>query len=378
MKSYKEFLSEARQKTGAALEAEKLGLVHVGYGKYANPRTKKVEYRSEGGQKLVKVSPGKSGMPADPNAGPETAAADPGTQEQADITLTFGRFNPPTIGHEKLIQQVANAAKGDFRIYPSRSQDPAKNPLDPGTKIEWMKKMFPDYADAIVGDEKMRTIFDVLKAVASEGYTDVTIVVGSDRVAEFQNLAEKYNGSLYNFGSIQVISAGERDADAEDVSGMSASKMRKAAMDDDFESFKKGIPNTLSEKDKKALFQTVQDSMHTTDAPMEMWQYAPKMDYEMLREAYYNNQIFCEGSIVQHLDTGVVGEVIHRGTNYVIYADEYDNTHRGWLTQLSEGADPKTQLEIGTDKYRNYVQQLTPGQPKITFGGWMKKVKTTK
>lgn len=375
MKSYRDFLSEAK-KSGAAQEAEKLGLVHVGYGKYANPRTKKVEYRSEGGMKLVKVKPGDAGLPTDHPAAPEQDAAkapDQGTT----ITLTFGRFNPPTVGHEKLIKQVATSAPGDFRIYPSRSQDPQKNPLDPNTKIEWMKKMFPDYADAIIGDENMRNIFDVLKAVAAEGYTEVNIVVGGDRVAEFQNLAQKYNGSLYNFNNIQVISAGERDSDAEDVSGMSASKMRKAAMEDDFSSFEKGIPTTLSDKEKHDLFKALQDAMHTT-TKVETWQYAPKMDYDMLREAYFNCEIFEEGAIVQHLDTGILGEVIHRGPNYIIYADEYDNTHRGWLTQMSEGADPKTQLEVGTDKYRDYVQQLTPGQPKITFGGWMKKVKTTK
>jgi nicotinic acid mononucleotide adenylyltransferase len=375
MKNYKDFLSEAK-KSGAAAEAEKLGLVHVGYGKYANPRTKKVEYRSEGGMKLVKVSPKDSGMPTDHPAAPEQDAAKASDQGMS-ITLTFGRFNPPTVGHEKLIKQVASSANGDFRIYPSRSQDPQKNPLDPNTKAEWMKKMFPEYADAIVTDENMRNIFDVLKAVAAEGYTEVNIVVGSDRVSEFQNLAQKYNGSLYNFNNIQVISAGERDSDAEDVSGMSASKMRKAAMDDQFEVFKKGIPDTLKDSDKEKLFRTLQDAMHVT-AKVETWQYAPKLDYEMLREAYYNGEVFKEGAIVQHLDTGVVGEVIHRGPNYIIYADEYDNTHRGWLTQMSEGADPKTQLEIGTDKYRDYVQQLTPGQPKVKFGGWMKKVKMTK
>jgi nicotinic acid mononucleotide adenylyltransferase len=375
MKSYRDFLSEGK-KSGAAAEAEKLGLVHVGYGKYANPRTKKVEYRSEGGMKLVKVSAKDAGLPTDHPAAPEQDAAKAPDQGMS-VTLTFGRFNPPTVGHEKLIQQVANSANGDFRIYPSRSQDPQKNPLDPNTKIEWMKKMFPDYAENIVGDEKMRNIFDVLKAVAAEGYTEVNIVVGSDRVSEFQNLAQKYNGSLYNFNNIQVISAGERDADAEDVSGMSASKMRKAAMEDQYEVFAKGIPSTLKDSDKEKLFRTLQDAMHVT-TKVETWQYAPELDYELLREAYYNNEIFQEGAIVQNLDTGILGEVIHRGPNYVIYADEYDNTHRGWLTQLSEGADPSTQLEIGTDKYRDYVQQLTPGQPKVTFGGWMKKVKTTK
>lgn len=375
MKSYRDFLSEAK-KSGAASEAEKLGLVHVGYGKYANPRTKKVEYRSDGGMKLVKVNPKDSGLPTDHPAAPEQDPAKNPEQGMA-ITLTFGRFNPPTVGHEKLIQQVASSANGDFRIYPSRSQDPEKNPLEPNMKIEWMKKMFPDYAENIVGDENMRTIFDVLKATAAEGYTEVNIVVGGDRVSEFQNLAQKYNGSLYNFNNIQVISAGERDADAEDVSGMSASKMRKAAVEDQFEVFVKGMPETMKETDAKKLFTDLQSAMHTT-SPVQEWRYAPKLAYDMLREAYYNGEVFKEGAIVQHLDTGIVGEVIHRGSNYIIYADEYDNTHRGWLTQMSEGADPKTQLEVGTDKYRNYVQQLTPGQPKVTFGGWMKNVKITK
>ena len=148
-------------------------------------------------------------------------------------------------------------------------------------------------------------------------------------------------------------------------------------MEDKFEVFAKGIPDTLKDADKEKLFRTLQDAMHVT-AKVETWQYAPKLDYEMLREAYYNNEVFQEGAIVQHLDTGILGEVIHRGPNYVIYADEYDNTYRGWLTQLSEGADPRTQWEVGTDKYRDAVQKLTPGQPKITFGGWMKNLKTTK
>ena len=375
MKNYKDFLSEAK-KSGASAEAEKLGLVHVGYGKYANPRTKKVEYRSDGGMKLVKVSAKDAGLPTDHPAAPEEDPAKNPDQAMA-ITLTFGRFNPPTIGHEKLLQQVKSSSKGDYRIYPSRTQDPLKNPLDPNKKAEWMKKMFPDHADSIVSDENMRSIFDVLKAVAGEGYTEVTIVVGSDRVSEFQNLSQKYNGTLYNFNNIQVISAGERDADAEDVSGMSASKMRKAAVDDQFEVFLKGMPEKMKESDKKNLFVDLQSAMHTSSAVAE-WQYAPKLDKQLLREAYYNKKIFNIGSIVQHLDTGILGEVIHRGPNYVIYADEYDNTHRGWLTSLSEGSDPSTQFEVGTDKYRDYVQQLTPGQPKITFGGWMKKTKTTK
>ena len=109
-------------------------------------------------------------------------------------------------------------------------------------KISFMKKMFPDFEDNIVNDDEMRSIFNVLTLADEQGYRSVNIIVGSDRQAEFENLAQKYNGELYNFELIRVISAGVRDADAEGVEGMSASKMRKAVVDGDFESFRKGTP----------------------------------------------------------------------------------------------------------------------------------------
>jgi len=116
-------------------------------------------------------------------------------------------------------------------IYPSRSEDPKKNPLPAGEKVQYMRKAFPQHANAIVDDENTKTIFDVLKAADAKGYSSVNIVVGSDRVKEFENLANKYNGQLYNFDKINIVSAGERNADAEGIEGMSASKLRKAALD---------------------------------------------------------------------------------------------------------------------------------------------------
>ena len=160
--------------------------------------------------------------------------------------MAFGRFNPPTVGHGKLLAAAKKAASGgDLKIYPSRTQDPKKNPLDPDMKISYMKKMFPDYSENIVNDDEMKSIFNVLTTAGEQGYKNVNIIVGSDRQSEFENLATKYNGDLYDFDQIRVISAGVRDADAEGVEGMSASKMRKAVVDGDFDAFRRGTPKDL-------------------------------------------------------------------------------------------------------------------------------------
>ena len=126
-----------------------------------------------------------------------------------------------------MLGQQAKRQGFDLRVYPSRTQDSKKNPLEPSTKIEYMKKMFPDFEEDIRDDANAKTIFDVLKACYNLGYKAVTIVVGQDRLAEFQGLAQKYNGDLYEFEEIVVVSAGARDADSEGLEGMSASKMRR-------------------------------------------------------------------------------------------------------------------------------------------------------
>ncbi|NBS62316.1 MAG: cytidyltransferase, partial [Microbacteriaceae bacterium] len=152
--------------------------------------------------------------------------------------------------HEKLLKTADKVSVGgDLKIYPSRTQDAKKNPLPPDTKISYMRKMFPDFGERIINDPNMKTIFDVLIAANAEGYQNVNLVVGSDRQSEFENLAQKYNGDLYTFDIIRVVSAGVRDADSEGVEGMSASKMRKAVMDNDFASFRKGTPKTLDDGD---------------------------------------------------------------------------------------------------------------------------------
>lgn len=175
--------------------------------------------------------------------------------------FTFGRFNPPTIGHEKLILAVAKqAGRDDYFIFPSHSQDKKKNPLTSAVKVKYMKLMFPKHKDNIILNTDLKTPINVLQHLQGT-YENVTMVVGSDRVASFQGMLTKYNGVEYTFRNIEVVSAGERDPDADGAAGMSASKMRAAAAAADFMSFKKGIPDTLKLEDKMALFNEVRAAM---------------------------------------------------------------------------------------------------------------------
>ncbi len=372
MKKFSAFLNEA-ERSFAAKSAEKLKLKHIGYGRYADPRGN-VTHMSQDG-KLVPITKDNDPGPQQSAGGEETADGQ-GAVDQGAISITFGRFNPPTIGHETLIKRVAREAKssgGEYRIYPSRSEDPKKNPLDAGTKIKYMRMAYPDHANAIVDNADMRTIFDVLAALDADGYSSVNIVVGGDRVSEFNSLAQKYNGDVYTFDEIKVISAGGRDPDAEGIEGMSASKMRKAAAEGDFDSFSKGIPSGLSNKDKESMFMTLRQSMQVeecddfAEVSYQLHEIAPKLDPRGLREAYYETGMFEVGTFVENVNTGILGKVVSRGSNYVIYIDEHDNIFRSWLKDLVERTELKffnyePAGEMGTDKLDNYMRKLTPGE----------------
>ena len=373
MKKFSAFLIEA-EKSQAAKAAQTLKLKHIGYGRYADA-SGNVTHMSKDG-KLVKLQPGQDITPTQQNGEEETGSGE-GKVDQGTISITFGRFNPPTVGHEKLLAKVAQEAKssgGEYRIYPSRSQDPKKNPLDPGSKIKYMRLAYPDHANSIVDSDDMRTIFDVLKALDNDGYSDVRIVVGGDRVSEFNSLATKYNGDLYNFENIKVVSAGGRDPDAEGVEGMSASKMRKAAMEGDEDTFYDGLSKNLSKKDREALYLTLRQSMQVqetfedfAEASYHVYEIAPRLDPQGLREAYFDGNLFEVGCFIENVNTGLVGKVVSRGSNYVIYIDEHDNVYRSWLKDLVERNDIKyfnftPAGEMGTDKLANYMRKLTPGE----------------
>lgn len=172
--------------------------------------------------------------------------------------FTFGRMNPPTVGHEKLVNKVRTVARqegGQPCIYLSHSQDAKKNPLIYLDKIKFVQKAF----GKIAVRSKAKTVIQVLQELEKK-YDDVIMVVGSDRVDSFRDLLNKYNGKDYNFNSITITSAGERDPDAEGVSGMSASKMRELAKDEDVKGFAAGLPKTLQSHAQK-VYDSVRKGM---------------------------------------------------------------------------------------------------------------------
>jgi len=409
VKSFGQFLTEA-VKTAASAEAKMKGLKGDGHGGWYDQKGNFVAKTVNG--KLQFTGGRGSAQPEDPKstkvaapAAPKpkakapaaaTPAPKPKAKEDPSATATkspepgeanvqtaevmgaptsegavivFGRFNPPTVGHQKLLDKASAEADRlgfDLKVYPSRTVDAKKNPLQPGAKIEYMKKMFPDYEEGIKDDPNARTIFDVLEACFNLGYKAVTIVVGQDRLSEFQSLAQKYNGDLYDFEELSVISAGARDPDSEGIEGMSASKMRDAVAKDDFKAFAKGIPN-IGNMEKKNLFNLIQKSMGATDEQLrgtvtsETWQYAPKLDPFGLRVAYLKEQCFKIGSLVENINTGVRGRITRRGANHVIVQTPEHTMYKAWLRDLSEAFD------VGTDEYRRYVQSMTPGQGDVKF-----------
>ena len=392
MKSFFQFLNEAQSQ--ASMQAKKLNLVSDGHGGWLDSRGKFVATTEDG--KLKFVDKKKAKGQEEPTTKPKAAQAEPkakskqtapketgaatakagegdktGAETSEVLTVAFGRFNPPTVGHGKLLSAAKKASQGgDLKIYPSRSQDPKKNPLDPDMKISFMKKMFPDYSENIINDDEMRSIFNVLITASEQGYKDVNIIVGSDRQAEFENLATKYNGELYDFENIRVISAGVRDADAEGVEGMSASKMRKAVVDGDFKAFRRGTPKDLNDGDTQALFDAVRSGMGVKAKKKEvteMWEIAPKCDPRGLRDNYVSGNIFNIGDIVENLNTGLIGEIVRRGTNHLICVTKENYMFKSWIRDVMEAVQnypgpsgvPSDQRLVGTDAHREYVMRLT-------------------
>lgn len=253
--------------------------------------------------------------------------------------FTFGRFNPPTTGHEKLIEKVAAVAKQNtakYFVYPSHSQNPKKDPLPHAKKVAYMRAMFPSHKRNIIASRE-RNVFEIATGLYNKGYTSVVMVVGSDRVQEFESLLNKYNGvdgrhGLYDFTNISVVSAGERDPDAEGVTGMSASKMRAAAGAGDFEQFKMGLPKGFSDAEK--LFNDVRKFMGIRESFVEHEEVLTEED--VFRDMYVRGDILNIGDEVTDSYTGVSGQVIRRGTNYVTFAEEDGTTHKKWLYELQE------------------------------------------
>ena len=402
MKNLFQFLAEAGT-SRASEQASKLNLKSDGHGGWLDSRGNFVA-KTEGGRLVFTKKKGPKApegpvqqmakrradddlagaplqkKPEPKKAKPEETEGEGGEGEGDTLTTAFGRFNPPTAGHEKLLQAARKAAAGGpLKIYPSRTQDPKKNPLDPDMKISYMKKMFPDFEEEIINDAEMISIFDVLTTAYEDGYKNVNIIVGADRQAEFENLATKYNGDLYDFANIRVISAGVRDADAAGVEGMSASKLRKAVQDDDLDAFKRGMPKKVKDADAQAIFDAVRTGMKVKKKKAaevkELWRIAPRLDQKGLREQYVNENIFRIGDLVESLNTGLVGRIIRRGTNHLICLTQEENMFKSWIRDVMEYSEVKMKrrmrdknhpnMLVGTTGYRKNAQAMVPGQEKI-------------
>ena len=398
MKSFFQFLREST----AVQQATRLGLKGDGHGGWYDNKGEFVAKTEKGQlkffnkrQRVGKQDPAQtdkeknlSAPTSAPAAAPEEpaqASAEPEQEPQKDpnapvvleppevektkgtLTIAFGRFNPPTTGHEKLLDTVAKSSDdGDYVIVPSRSQDPKKNPLDTDTKVSIMRQMFPQHSERIVNDPQNRTIFDVLKKAHMDGYANVRIVGGADRQKEFDKLVNNYNGKMYQFDNVEVRSAGDRDPDSDDVEGMSASKQRKAAAENNFDAFYKGVPSTMSKKAAKEMFNNIRLAMNVTEG-WNMWEISPLFDWKNLRENYVKKNIFNIGEIVENLNHGLVGRIIRRGANHLICVTEDNIMFKSWIKDVNEQKNtevsgvPGNQRLIGTDAHFKYVKSLVPG-----------------
>ena len=396
MKNFFQFLIE----TTASQQAARLGLQGDGHGGWYKDgefvaKTEKGRLRFYNKRQAVGKDPAQTETEknisdpnfVDPALQQQEPAPQPVPQEappvnylpvektKGTLTVAFGRFNPPHLGHLQLMDTAAASAEqegSDYMIVPSRSQDPKKNPLDADTKVSLMRTMFPQHSERIMNDSNTRTIFDVLKKAHNDGYTNVRIVGGADRVKEFNKLATNYNGNLYQFDNIEVVSAGDRDPDSEGVEGLSASRMRLAAAEGDFKTFRAGMPPEMRPKDARAVFDTVRQAMGVQEQVAEVWEIAPKLYSQTLRENYLGEVIVRIGQLVENLNTGLVGRIIRRGTNYLICVTEDNIMFKSWIKDVMEvyqekRMDRKMRLPgkpntlVGTVGYLKYTAQQTPG-----------------
>jgi len=398
MKKFSQFIFEAKE-TRVSQQAKSLGLVGNGHGDWYDSKGEFIAKTVEGklkffnkgervGQRDIPPKPGARTAQPTPTAGQIQPTQTPQIQQQPIetgqeqelpgdgefLTVVFARFNPPTKEHKKLFDTANRISSGgEIRIYPSRTEDTKKNPLNPNKKISFMKKMFPGIDDMIVNNPEMKTIFDVLISANEDGYSNINIVVGSDRLSEMQSLSAKHNGKFYEFTEIKVIPTGNFDAE-KNSTGVSSGMLRKAAADNDFREFKRGMTKNIDENDTRLLFNAVRKGMGFKEKMKEnynLWEICPELDYKNLRENFITNKIFKIGDIVENLNTGLIGKVIRRGTNYLICVTENDIMFKSWIKDLMEYTEVKMDSPmrdkthpntlVGTLGAFKHYASMTPG-----------------
>jgi hypothetical protein len=240
------------------------------------------------------------------------------------IVFAFGRFQPPTTGHALLVSAVEKTAKShnaDAIIYASKTQDKKKNPLTVDRKIHYLKLLFP-HSNFKAANDQERTFMEVAKEL-NKKYKNLIMVAGSDRVVAFEKLLNQYNGIDFNYDSIQVISAGERDPDADDASGMSGTKMRTVALEGNYAEFKKGLPHTVKDSDGKQLMNDIRVGMGKESIT----------ESYSVREQYFQGKIFNIGDLVE--SDKILYTILSRGTNYLFLEDKLGYTTKKWLQDVT-------------------------------------------
>jgi len=260
------------------------------------------------------------------------------------VVFAFGRFNPPTTGHELLVKAVKKLAQqknADHAIYASRSQDAKKNPLSVDKKVKYLKLMFPK-TTFVAANEEARTFIEAAKQL-NKKYKNIVMVGGSDRVQEFKRLLNTYNGKDFHFDTIDVVSAGERDPDADDASGMSASKMRALAVKGDFAEFKKGLPSTVRDIDGKRLMNDIREGMGLSAIKEQI-----VLVKDGLREQYFRGAIFNVGDIVE--SSGQQYTIAKRGSNHLLLKESTGKLVSKWIQDVQPIQEEITMNEELTNK----------------------------
>ena len=276
-------------------------------------------------------------------------------------------MNPPTVGHEKLLNVLARkAGKNPYRVFLSQTQDAKKNPLAYNQKVKIARKMFPKHARSIMADKKVKTVFQAMQKLYDEGYKNVIMVVGQDRLREFDILLNKYNGKkgphgIYNFSRIDTVSAGERDPDSDSVEGMSASKVRKAAADKDFTAFSQGLPKTVSNMDAKKIYNMIRSGMGLKEQ-LEFKNHIQLESISDVREDYINGDLFKTGDTVLIREIDEIGTIKHLGSNYVI-VESNGKEYRKWLEAVE-----KVEETSHPNIWDNIRKRRAAGKPRLKPG----------
>ena len=294
-------------------------------------------------------------------------------EEEREVYFTFGRMNPPTVGHGKVMDTLASkSGKADYKVYVSQSQNAKKDPLSYSDKVKHVRKMFPKHARNVMVDKNVKTPMDALVSLYDQGYRKVTMVVGQDRVREFDVLMNKYNGQktrngFYNFKQIDVVSAGARDPDAEGIEGMSASKQRENASNNDFVAFSQGVPKGMSNADARKLFNDVRKGMGLSEEKS----FKRHVDLGVVseaREEYVQGNLFELGDTVVIKESEEVGVISVLGANYVIVECSDGRKLRKWI----DGVELVEKIKTAQDPD---IADKKGSQPKRYHSGLAKSTK---